>query len=160
MQKINAIEANISFFPEWAKFVVLNLVGVYVILQLIHLIIKKLQTTELRTAISALKYLSGEALRKAGRALELPVERPKFALFSLVLNTALFYVFTLIFFAWFGVFFILNITTSDMPALKRLLAICVPILLICASRWYYVSAERQRIALVERWRLWKSHDGS
>ncbi len=76
MNELKAIAANIPFLPMWAKTVALNLFGIYVVFQLIHLILKKLQTPELRKAISTLKEFSGEALRNAGHALELPVEHP------------------------------------------------------------------------------------
>ena len=160
MNELKAIAANIPLLPEWAKIVTLNLFGLYVVLQLIYLILKKLQKPEIRSAISALKDLSGEALRRAARALELPVERPRLALVSFVLNSALFYVFALIFFAWFGVFFMLSATSEDLLLIKRLMGFGIAALFLIASRWYYVSVERQRIAIVERWRSLRQRDDS
>lgn len=155
MNDLKTIIANIPFLPEWAKIVALNLLGIYVILQLVHLILKKLQTPELRNAMSALKNHSGEALRRASRSLELPVERPKLALVALILDTALFYVFALIFFALFGVFLMLSATTDNMLLYKRLLGFGIAGAFVIVSRWYYASAERERIALVERWKTMK-----
>jgi hypothetical protein len=63
---LETVTTNIPILPEWAKIVAFNLLGIYVILQLIHLILKKLQTAELRSAASALKNLSEETIRKAG----------------------------------------------------------------------------------------------
>lgn len=152
MNEIKAIAANIPLLPEWAKIVALNLFGFYVVLQLVHLILKKIQKPEIRSAISALRDLSGEALRRAARTLELPVKRPRLALVSFVLNSALFYVFALIFFAWFGVFFMLSATSENLLLAKRLMGFTIAAAFFIASRWYYVSAERQRIAVVECWR--------
>ncbi|MEJ2622491.1 MAG: hypothetical protein P8163_20245 [Candidatus Thiodiazotropha sp.] len=149
---LEAVTTNMPILPEWAKIVAFNLLGIYVILQLIHLILKKLQTAELRSAVSALKNLSEEAISKAGGALQLPVERPKLALFALVIDAALLYVFAFIIFALFAVFFMLGASSTEIPFSKRMIAFGISALLVIASRWYYASAERQRIALVERWK--------
>lgn len=153
MNELNAIAANIPFLPEWAKIVALNLFGVYIILQLLHLIIKKLLTPEFRTTVSALKSLSGEALYKASLALKLPVKRPRIALLAVALNSILYYVFALILFAWFGLFLMLAATAEDLSLTKRLLAFVVTACFALATRWYYASAERERIALIEGWKV-------
>jgi hypothetical protein len=69
-----------------------------------------------------------------------------------VIDVALLYVFSFIIFALFAVFLMLGLSSSEIPFSKRMIAIGISALLILASRWYYASAERQRIALVERWR--------
>lgn len=160
MNELKAIATNILLLPEWAKTVALNLLGIYVVLQLVHLILKKLQKPELSSAFSALRNFSGQALRQAGRSLKLPVERPRLALVSLVLNSALFYVYALIFFAWYGVFFMLSATAEELLLIRRLMGFGVAAAFFIASRWYYVSAERQRIAAFERWRSLRRNSDS
>lgn len=160
MNELKTIASNIPLLPEWAKVVVLNLFAIYVILQLLHLILKKLQTPELRHAISALKELSGDALRKAGQTLTLPVERPRIALVASALNAVLYYVSALIFFAWFGVFLFFSSNVPELDFLKRITGLLVAAGFIVASRWYYVSAERQRIALVEHWKTMRGGNDS
>lgn len=160
MDELRAIATNIPILPDWAKIVALNLFGIYVVLQLVHLILKQLQKPEFLRAVSALRDLSGEALRQAGRSLELPVERPKLALVSLVLNSALFYAFALIFFVWFGVFFMLSATAEDILLIKRLMGFGFAATFMIVSRWYFVSAERQRIAVLERWKIMRGDKDS
>lgn len=157
---MSEIANHIPLLPEWAKIVAINLLGLYVIIGLIHLILKKLQKPEMLSAISTLKNLSGEALRRASRSLELPVERPRLALLSLVLNSALFYIFALIIFAWFGIFFMISTSTEELTFIKRLMGFGISAGLLILSRWYYVSAERQRITVLERWRSLKNDKNS
>ncbi|MEC5384469.1 hypothetical protein VVD49_01970 [Uliginosibacterium sp. H3] len=152
MTELQALLKNIPILPDWAKLVVVNLLGVYVVLQAIHLILKKLQSPEIRSALNVVKNLSGEALRTASRSLQLPVERPRLALLSLVLNAALYYVFALIFFAYFGFLLILASTAPNTSLANRLIAFAASAFFIIVTRWYYASAERQRIAVVERWK--------
>jgi len=151
---------NFPILPDWAKVVVINLLGVYVVLQVLHVILKKLQSPEIRSALVIVKNLSDKALRGASRSLQLPVERPRLALFSLVLDAALYYVFALIFFAYFGILLMLASTTPDATMVNRLIAFAASAFFIIVTRWYYASAERQRIAVVKRWKALKSDSDS
>lgn len=153
MKEIKLAISEALSIPEWSQSLIANLFAIYIILNLISLIIKKLQTPELRSTIAKLKNLSGEALRKAGRSLELPVEHPKLALVSLAFMNALTYVFSIIFFTYFGIALILASSDANIAIIERLLIFFLSGVLFIISRWYYAFAERQRIALVEKWKL-------
>ena len=152
MSELSEFVGKIPLLPEWAKLLSLNLVGVYIVLQVVHLILKKLEAPEIRKALASLKELSGEALRRAARSLELPVERPRAALVASAMNVVLMYVFSLLFFAWFGVFLMLSTTTENVVFYKRLIGFAVAGGFFVITRWYFASAERQRIALAASWK--------
>lgn len=152
MSELNDIIAKIPLLPGWAKALSVHLLGLYVVLQILHLILKKFQTPEMRAAILSLRELSGMALHRAARALELPVERPRLSLATSTMIAAIFYVFALIFFGMFGIFLMISATTEIMLLYKRLLGFGIAGGFLIASRWYYASAERLRIALIESWK--------
>lgn len=152
MSDLSGLVSKIPVIPEWAKTMSLHLLGLYIILQLVHLILRTLQTPAMRAAIASLKELSGEALRRAERALELPVERPRLTLMASAWNAALLYVYSIIFFVYFGVTVILSATSEDVAFPKHLAGFAIAGVFLLLARWYYVSAEKQRIALVKSWR--------
>lgn len=62
------------------------------------------------------------------------------------------YVFSLVFFAWFGVFLLVSASAESLVLYKRVLGITVAGGLLIAARGCFASAERQRTAVLKTWK--------
>jgi hypothetical protein len=156
MSVLNDFVVQIPLLPTWAKYLSLQLLGVYVALNLVRLIIKTLQVPEISLFFSSLKKFCGQVWHYAAISLELPVKRPRGELVVSVLMAALNYVFAILIFAWFGVFFMMSVTAEHLVIYKQLLGLAIAVVYLVIARWYFASAERERIAAVQKWKKLRS----
>jgi hypothetical protein len=70
------------------------------------------------------------------------------------------YLFSLIFFAYFGLFLMLSATAESIVLYKRLIGFAVAGGFLVITRYYFASAERQRIALRESWKVLREQRNS
>lgn len=152
MSELRAIFSAFNFVSPWAQEFLADAVGVLVLLVVLNLILKNLQTPQMVKALSALKKFGKSALQDLNKSMQLPVERPRLELVAIALFMANSYLVALVFFAFFGILWYSIVSAENLEFWRRMAAIAITLIFLLFARFFYAEAERQRLAVIEKWK--------
>ncbi|MCH8618153.1 hypothetical protein [Undibacterium sp. TS12] len=153
MSVIKLIKQTFPRLPSWAKFVVGNLLAIYVIIELVTAIGTAIAKPGFKRVLTLLKKFFITISKIFNRSMEPPVSHPSLELLSVFSRMSIHYIFAFLIFAWFAVFICIA-SVDDIGAIKRTQAVLVGFLYLLFARWYFVSGVKEHLAFIKQWREW------
>ncbi len=154
MSVINPINRTFARLPTWAKFVVGNLLAIYVIVELVAAIGSGIAKPGFKRVVTLLKKFFITISKIFNRSMELPFSYPGLELLSVFSKMSIHYIFAFLIFAWFAVFIGIA-SADDVIPLKRAQAGLAGVLYLLFARWYFVSGVKEHLVFIKQWKKWR-----